>query len=360
MAPDRTEPSVASTTPMAALLRTVAAPASWVYGLAIARRNRRFDAGRVVRRVPTPVISVGNIVVGGTGKTPTVTWLAHALRVRGFRPMIALRGYGSRDPQRADEVMEYRDALGNVPIAAGADRFGTIMRMLGEGAAAEVILLDDGFQHRMLHRDLDLVLVDARRPALDDALLPGGRLREPATSLRRASGVLVTHAKGVDARLSGLIERFHGRPPLAWLRHAWRGVEVWAVEGSPSAAAAISHLEPVAWLRGRRVVTSLGVASPARVRAMIEDAGAIVVEDVRARDHQRYDAARLRNLAATCAAERADALVVTRKDWVKLRDVTQAAPGVLGVPIVVPRLEVEFVAGEHALLAAIDMVCHRR
>lgn len=340
---------------LAGLLRAAAAPASWAYGRAIDRRNRRFDAGIGVRRVPLRVISVGNIVVGGTGKTPTVAWIARALRERGIRPMIALRGYGSGDPTRADEVLEYHEALGDVPVAAGADRFETITRALRDGARADVVLLDDGFQHRRLHRDLDLVLVDASRPALDDALLPCGRLREPATALRRADAVVVTRATSVDAALAAQVERLHGKPPLAWLRHAWRGIDVHEAAGrGPSSSSIASRAESVEWLRGRRVVTSLGVASPVGVRAMLEAAGAVLVTDVPARDHQPYDASRLRRLAAECRASHADALVVTRKDWVKLREAIMSCDNVLDLPVAVPRLEVEAISGEDALVKVVS------
>lgn len=383
-----------------AALRRLAAPLAWAYGAAVARRNRRFDRGVGVRRVGIPVIAVGNIVVGGTGKTPMVAWTVRTLRGAGASPMIALRGYGSDDPQRADEVIEYRDVLGNVPIAAGADRFATISAMLGRAreanrgdaptgapaaraVAPDVVVLDDGFQHRALHRDLDLVLVDRRRPCLDEAILPCGPLREPARALARADGVIVTHADGVDDALAAAIEALHGKAPLAWFRHVWRGLELHAGAAIPAhdkendggdggagnrvdrskgddraddGSAAAWHAtrsEPTSWLSGRRVGVVLGIANPSGVHDSLRRAGARVVADVPARDHQRYDGAFALRAVERCRAAGADALVTTRKDWVKLREVLGASAelrrGLAGMPIVVPWLDVEPVAGGEAL-----------
>ena len=323
-------------------------PMSVGYGLAVAARNWTFDAGlRRIARLDLRVVSVGNVVVGGSGKTPVTAWLARRLLDAGRHPLIALRGYGAADPSRSDEAMEYRRLLPAVPVAVGADRAAAIARLRSApgGAAADIVLLDDGFQHRRIRRDLDIVLVDAGRSCLEGpgaALLPAGWLREPARALARADAVVLTHADVADARLIEQIVRLHGRPPLARFTHVWRGVD--RFEAGASSA---PSREPVEVLRGLRLATVLGVAQPQRVRAMLERAGATVVEDVPVRDHQAYDSAlvqRIRALAASC-----DGLLTTAKDWTKLVDHARE----LAVPVFVPALEVEAVEGGDALLGRV-------
>jgi tetraacyldisaccharide 4'-kinase len=211
------------------------------------------------------------------------------------------------------------------------------------------VVLDDGFQHRRLARDLDLVLIDATRSELDDRLLPYGWQREPASSLRRADAVIVTRSNGVDERLAAVIERWHGRPPLAWTRHAWTTLQVHT--GGVTAA------EAVAWLAGRRVVTMLGVGNPAAVRSQAESAGAVIVADLPVRDHEAYDRSKMMQAKGLC--DGMDALLMTPKDWVKARDLIDLESW--PTPIVVPQLEIEVLQGVDALDDRIlqAVTCHR-
>ena len=161
--------------PLPALLAPVTVPASLLYGLAVRARNARFDRGRTVVPVTVPVISVGNVTVGGTGKTPMVTWVTRRLLDAGMRPVIAMRGYGARpgrgdeadEADEADEVMEHRLRLGDVPVVADPDRVAALRSFLPEHAGIDCVVLDDGFQHRRLGRDLDLVLMGAESPERD-------------------------------------------------------------------------------------------------------------------------------------------------------------------------------------------------
>jgi tetraacyldisaccharide 4'-kinase len=192
--------------PFPAWCAPVTFPASIVWGAAVRLRNARLD--RVSAwRAPHPVISVGNVAVGGTGKSPLVRWICGALRSEGIRPGVVLRGH--RGGERADEVMEHRATLDDVPVSVGADRRAAIMRLLADRPDVQALVLDDGFQHRAVARDLDLVLVDATRPCLDDRLLPWGWLREPLAALHRADGVIVTRATAVDGGLADALERWH-------------------------------------------------------------------------------------------------------------------------------------------------------
>lgn len=321
----------------APLLRLCAAG----YGAAVARRNRRFDRGIGVRRLDCPVVSVGNLSVGGTGKTPVVAWIARTLVAAGRRPVVALRGYRPDASGRSDEAMLHRSTLPDVPVVVGADRFRAI-RALGEPVDDRtVVVLDDGFQHRRLHRDFDLVLIDATRPDLDGRLLPHGRLREPLSSLARADAVLVTRSHDLDPELAAAIAVCGGASPSAWSRHAWSGLTRWRADRPETL--------PISWLSGRRVATLLGVGHPEPIRRQLAAAGGRETLELPARDHDPYGDGRLARIVDRCrAADSIDAVFTTAKDWMKLRS---RWPRDLAV--VIPELSIEFLAGETALKASI-------
>jgi tetraacyldisaccharide 4'-kinase len=325
--------------PLPGFLSPLTVPASWAYRLVIDARNRRYDRGIGIEKLPVPVISVGNITTGGTGKTPLVMWICERLRRRGRRPAIAMRGYGPGTDQgsSSDEAMEYADRLSDVPVVANPDRVGALRAFLPEHPEVDCVVLDDGFQHRRLHRELDLVLIDATARTFTEALLPAGHLREPLTNLARADALIVTRAEQYDPVVASLIEQNHGRAPLAWSRHAW----TWLAAHS----AANEERLPVSWLRGRRLVAMLGVGNPEAIIAQIESAGAAVAAVVPARDHERFGPAKL-ELARTLADD-SDGLVMTAKDWVRSRGVIDLRRW--RSPIIVPELAIEVFQGSDAL-----------
>ncbi len=230
-----------------------------LYRRAINYRNRRFDAGAGVHRLNVPVISVGNLSVGGTGKTPMVMHVLRVLLEGGHKPCVAMRGYSKRGQSKrgqskhqhsrsardapaessliieqvagsmaawtgrergqswtdtgaggewggvsnlgfSDEADEYRRAFPDLPLIARPDRIVGLRELLEKPfkPVVDCVVLDDGFQHRQIARDLDIVLVDASHPPMRDHLLPRGYLREPPESLRRASCVVITHAEMCD------------------------------------------------------------------------------------------------------------------------------------------------------------------
>ncbi len=320
------------------MMAPLTVPASWLYGLVVARRNRRFDRGRSVESVGVPVISVGNITAGGAGKSPMVGWIAAWLLAEGRVPVVALRGYGSRPGEASDEQKEHRERRPEVEVVADPDRVEALRAFLPLHPDVDCVILDDGFQHRRLHRDLDLVLVDATRDTLDDRLLPRGYLREPLAGLARADAVVVTRARAVDDHLARRIERYHGRPPIAWSRHAWTRLAFHEGDAGPG-------FVDVDWLRGKRLLTLLGVGHPQSIIDQLEQAGATVAANLPARDHQRYDPAFMTVARSLC--DGVDALVMTAKDWVKARRLID--PASWPVPIVVPWLEIDVFEGGDAL-----------
>jgi tetraacyldisaccharide 4'-kinase len=314
-------------------LRAAAVP----YGLVVRLRNTLYAAGWLrSERVRVPVVSVGNLTAGGTGKTPCVEYIARFYRQRELGVAILSRGYGSSSG-RNDEALVLEENLPDVPHLQGPDRV-SLARIALEELESEVLVLDDGFQHRRLARDLDVVLIDATdRSAGDGYLLPRGLLREPPSGLRRAGVVVLTRCdQAAPADLEALrrqVARLAPGVPLAESVH--QPVEL--VNGSAAAPLDLLRVYPVAGF--------CGVGNPEAFRRTLADHGA----DVRAwrtyPDHHAYSRADVEELHAWARRLPADALVVTtQKDLVKLR-----LDRLGGRPLWALRVRLAWTAGQEAL-----------
>lgn len=354
---------------MRPLVRIAAMPLAWTYGACVTvARGFRTRLGRA-SSLEVPVISVGNITTGGTGKGPIVRWIVQTLRASGARPLVALRGYRAGE-LGSDEALEHERLLPGTPVAVGGDRSRAIADRRRAGASYDSVVLDDGFQHWQLARDLDLVLVDATRPALDEPMLPAGPRREPLSALRRADAVVVTRATRLDPVLAARIEALHGRAPIAWCRHAWLRIDCFEaseVDGERRANAARVTAEPAApslgsassvtaaWLTSRRVGVVAAIAQPQAffdaVQASARDASWLR----RARDHASFDASEVDRLRREAIAAGLDAIVTTLKDWVKIEPHWKRSceRGDAWPTVAVPIVGVEFLEGETALRALI-------
>lgn len=314
---------------------------SWVYSAAIGRINRRFDRGKGVVTFDRPVISIGNLSVGGTGKSPMVIAIVRWLREAGHRPCIAMRGYASRAGE-SDEAASYRREFPDVPIVAQSNRTLGLIQLFGQehdddAHQTDCIVLDDGFQHRQIARDLDIVLIDASRDPFADRLLPAGWLREPAASLQRAGAVVITHAESVaPADLTTLARRVS---PVAVCRHAWAGLTV-LESGSEREV-------PVPWLSGRRTIAACAIGNPGPFMAMAKKAaGGTLAGELVLRDHDPFGPATVDRLIALAAGARAQAILVTDKDWSKLARVPEAK---WPCAVARTRLEMAFDSGAEGL-----------
>ncbi len=324
----------------------IARPLVPLYRAVITRRNRRYDELRGVVELDRPVISVGNLSVGGTGKTPMVAWVVGVLRGAGRDPAVAMRGYRA-GPEGSDEALEYATGFGELPVVAQADRLSGLLGLFASerGERVDVVVLDDGFQHRRIARQLDIVLVDATRSPFEGALLPAGWLREPVQSLGRAGAVVITHAGRVSgAGLADLRRRLGEVAPRAVFAscdHVWRGLRLHRQTGEGAGPEEV----PVSWLRGGRVVACCAIGNPAPFLAGVREQGAEVRELV-LRDHDPMGPEVVRRLGAMAREHGARGIVVTAKDWAKL---ARYSAGAWPCPVVVPRLGLEFREGREGL-----------
>ncbi len=288
------------------------------------------------QRLPVKVISVGNVTLGGTGKTPMVLHLARRLGERGRRVAILTRGYGRREfaplvingqgevskftPElMGDEPILLARALPEVTLGIGADRVALARQILHVEAAQppEVFLLDDGFQHLRLARDLDLVLIDATDPFAEGAVLPAGRLREPLTALERADMIVLTRAaNGVPRKLEAVVREFNPRAPLFTATSHLSGV----FEAGAHRAANLFVLKQTP------AVAFCGIGNPEAFWDDLRRAGFNLAGTLAFADHYRYGIEDFRRIIRYADSVKARALLTTEKDLINMTVVPPSLP----------------------------------
>jgi tetraacyldisaccharide 4'-kinase len=282
------------------------------YFLGVQWRNRRFDSGRrEATRVGVPVVSVGNITTGGTGKTPVVEWVARRLREWQRHVVIISRGYGAEAGTQNDEAIELEQSLPDVPHLQNPNRVEAARAAIQQ-YGCQCILLDDGFQHRRLARDLDIVLLDALEPFGFHHLLPRGILREPLANLARADWVGLSRANLIeDAKRQEIREQVARFAPRAH----WFEVSHEPMHWENDAGDCL----PVGELLDRPLFAFCGIGNPNGFRRTLDQLG-LDVQDLRVfPDHHTYGRQDVDSLADWVRGTPDATLVCTRKDLVKLR-----------------------------------------
>jgi tetraacyldisaccharide 4'-kinase len=310
------------------LLFFLGRPFGPLYSAGMKSREKLYISG-IFRQhaLPVPIISIGNLVLGGTGKTPTVQHLARLLLKHGYHPAIVSRGHGgkARDAVNivsdgenillsalfaGDEPYMLAESLPGVPVLTGHRRIFPCRRAIAQ-FGADVIILDDGFQHLAVKRDIDVVLFDATELAGNSRVFPGGPLREPTSALRRCNAFLLTGTTPVNQertrKFSELLQqRFPDRPVFT------------------SALDSNRLLGPDGTVSDDILTGTFfgfcGIANPSRFEKYLADLGIQLADFFALKDHAPYSQTLITNLckkAVDCGAER---LVTTEKDFVKLRD----------------------------------------
>lgn len=313
-------------------MRRLLYPLNPVYAATLAAKNTAYDRGWIKpKRLQWPVISVGNISVGGSGKTPFVIALAKLLTQHGMQVDVLSRGYG-----RSSDVVERVDPAGaverfgdeplliaqsaGVPVYVGADRYQAGLLAEREGSEARIHLLDDGFQHRRLARDLDIVLV--HRSDFSQGLLPAGNLREPLSALRRASVIVLREEdSGFEAQL-----RRHGvEAPIWCIRRV--------VNVPPDAG---------------RAVAFCGIARPEEFFSSLRANGVEVVSTRTFPDHYCYSDRDIRQLMELAKSAKVNSFLTTGKDFVRLSPELKSQINAMG-PLRIAELELGFLEESAAL-----------
>ena len=334
----------------------LALPAAAWAGVARVRRWA-YDRGLLTaQRLAPPIVSVGNLTVGGTGKTPMVAWLVEKLAEQGFPAAVLTRGYGRNESHRtllayAGEAVDphlcgdepamlaarFAESAPSTVVAVGADRYAA-GRMVADRADSEYLILDDGFQHMQLQRSLNIVLLDSRRPFGNGYTLPLGRLREPVSSLRDADIVMITRSYAGHEH-TALYEAIREANPGAKIFRS-RTVAKDLVE------VGTGRVHQVDGLMGKRVACFCGIGNASAFFRQGRELGYDIVLERAYRDHHRYSHRDVDELARSAEAAGTEALLTTAKDVMNLGETT------LPIPTYALRIDLE-VDAEEALLEEI-------
>jgi tetraacyldisaccharide 4'-kinase len=329
---------------VAALLRAGLATAEIPYAWAMRLRNRRYDRGRAeIHRVSVPVVSVGNLTLGGTGKTPMVEWIARWFRQRKVRVALVSRGYGTAQGEINDEALELEQKLPDVPHLQNPDRVAAAAIAVEE-LECELLLLDDAFQHRRIARDLDIVLIDALEPFGFGHVFPRGTLREPTSGLARADVVALSRADMLDeANRADL--RAHVKslaPGAAWCEVVHEPGELVNADGARL---------PLDRLVGQPILAFCGIGNPAGFRHTLSYCGYDLLDFREFPDHHKYSRSDIELLSEWAAEHRSAAIVCTQKDLVKI-----GVPRLGGAELWAVGIAMRVITGEQELEARLQAV----
>ncbi len=321
----------------AGLMRLGLRAAEIPYSLGVRWRNWRYDRKAAeVRGVAVPVVSIGNLTLGGTGKTPMVEWVARWYRRHGVRVTVISRGYGAEAGSVNDEAMELEQKLPDVPHLQNPDRVEAAELAIEE-FDCQLIVLDDAFQHRRIARDLDIVLVDALEPFGFGHVFPRGTLREPIGGLRRADAVVLSRADLIpEADRRRIQEQVR---PLA-IGSVWAE----AVHAPRELLSASGEKRPIDSLRDQRVASFCGLGNPSGFRHTLESCGYRVIAAREFADHYRYGREDVASLAEWADGLNVAAVLCSHKDLVKL-DLDRLGSR----PLWAVTIGLEFTCGEAAL-----------
>jgi tetraacyldisaccharide 4'-kinase len=349
-------------------LRTVAIG----YSLIVRLRNLLYSRGLLkMHHVDAAIICVGNITVGGTGKTPLVVWL-YNLMTQSYKCAILTRGYKARVQENQDfkdEIAILAESCPGAEIIVNPDRVAGAVEAIDK-YAAEVLIMDDGFQHRRLARDLDIVTIDATCPFGYGKMLPAGLLREPVLSLKRAKAVVLTRCDQVtEAQLSELEQKLCAINPdiiVAHSVHAPFRVEYPEPSVIPAKAgiqkdselmdSCLGRNDNVEQLKGKKVFAFCGIGNPKAFFNTIKDIGADLVGSKAYNDHYHYTDACLTEISEQATESGADLILTTQKDWTKVisGDKSPISESKSRPPFAYLAIEIKFLSGEDELRALIN------
>lgn len=295
------------------------------YRLVVGVRNRLYDLGWLkAHRVDAVVICVGNVTTGGTGKTPLVAWVVKWLSSQGLNVAILTRGYKSHSKETVggahptDEPAELASVVPGVPVMVNPNRVAGATEAI-RNHGAQVLVMDDGFQHRRLARDLDIVAIDATNPFGYGHLLPAGLLREPLTGLKRAHAIVITRSDQVSEEKKHRIEEEIGRinPDLTIVRAIHAPVAARDTDGSEI---------DLGQLKNKRVYAFCGLGNPKAFFQTVESCQCVLAGSQVFNDHHAYTVACLTSISDQAHSCGAELILTTQKDWTKITGLSPDSP----------------------------------
>ncbi len=346
--------------PMAQILKVLLWIFSLGYGLGLWARGCGKGCGQG-KTLTKPVISIGNLTWGGAGKTPLVEYIAHTFKLKNIRPVILMRGYGKLKSAGAsiasevnevnDEALLLEDSLPGVPILVGANRFESAQR-LPPDYPVDVFLMDDGFQHWKLARQLDIVVIDTTNPFGNRHLLPRGILREPLNALKRAQAIVLTKTDwGRDQvdNIRSVAKKYN--PSCLIVESVHKPFELVDVRQNKTL--------PLKDLDHQKICAFCAIGDPTAFLKTLNDLGAQVEKNFTFMDHHEYQRHELEDMIKFCQAQGILGLVTTQKDAVKLKAYMNFFPSTLNVWSVRVRLEMTKGKAEldHLLQAIAEAKC---
>lgn len=322
------------------------------YRLGAASRALTYDRGWAKTvQAPIPIISIGNLTLGGVGKTPMVEWTARWHRRQGVRVAILSRGYGAGRQGLNDEGLVLEQNLPDVPHLQGRDR-SALATIASEELLSQVAILDDGFQHRRLRRDLDVVLLDALDPFGLNRLFPRGLLREPISALRRADLVILSRADLITEHerneIFGRARRAAPNARWAEARHAPQDLINASGQSQPLDFALGAAGELPSSASSHRIASFCGIGNPEGFRRTLAKVHAPVIAFRAFPDHHDYQSSDVSSLARWAAEQRASLVLTTQKDLVKLQ-----VDALGSIPLFALRIGWEFLEGQELVEEAL-------
>ena len=325
---------------------------SLAYGLGINFILFCYRAGWLKKhRLPRPVISIGNLTWGGVGKTPFVLWLAKELKTKNLKPVILTRGYMAKTENKnhpSDEAKMIEEVLKDVPVVVGKNRMARAHQFL-QNNDTDVFILDDGFQHWGLARDLDVVLVDATNPFGNGHLIPRGILREPLTSLKRADIVCLTKtdlAKDRIVSLKNNLKKISSKLLIGETVHQGERLK-------DICSAAVYELSI---LNNRKIACLCGIGDPSSFELILEKLGAQVVKKFLFMDHHIYAREEISQILEECLKENIQTVVTTDKDAVKIASFQKFINE--KISILSLQIDISFIKGKDEFLDRVYHLVH--
>ena len=332
---------------------------SLLYRQVVKSRNRLYDLGILKQsKLPCKVISIGNITVGGTGKTPFVIMLAKLLKTKGYKPAVLSRGYGgkAKSPvnivsdgvqikmkcdEAGDEPFLIAKSVDGIPVLTGPKRTLSGNTAI-ESFGADILILDDAFQHRSIFRDMDIVILNREKPFGNGYLLPRGPLREPPDVLKRAH-LLIWRDNVLDGRFPKFYEQGIGTffPVLSCY------LKPEAIIQNNTG----THL-PLEYIRGKNICAFVGIGSPENFRETIESMGGLLVDFISFPDHYPYTPEDIADIQRRASASGAELIMTTEKDATRLADLPAFLKNIL-----ILKVEMEiYPSSEELITSILDML----